>query len=1168
MTASPVGTTTDFPGLIAALRSERDAALSEKAALAEELATRDAALAQRNSEFGERIDHQAATLDVLRAMSASPGDAQSVFDLIVRRATELCNVPSATLFEYDGELVHIRSDYHSETILASSALAAYMQLFPMRPARGSISCRAILDRQIIHIRDLRLDHELAGFARELGHRSQVSVPLMRDDLAIGVITIGALAPGGFSDSQIELLKTFAEQAVIAIRSAETYRALQTRTSDLQESLEYQTATSDVLKVISRSTFDLHPVLATLLKTAARLCDADTAGMTSREGDTYRVVATFSNAPAFDTFIRGQSFTANRASVTGRTALAGHIIHIADLTADPEYAVTEAVTLGGVRTLLGVPLLRESEVAGVIILGRFRVEPFTDGQIELVSTFADQAVIAIENTRLITEQREALEQQTATAELLQVINASAGDLERVFDTILEKAVRLCESSFGVLVTYDGECFHTAAMREVAPGLADAIREPVRPSPGMAYDQIAQGADIVHIADITGDDVYRSGNRIRRALADQGGARTALFVALRRDEALFGAFVIYRKQVRPFSDRQIALLQNFAAQAVIAMENARLMTEQREALDQQTATAEVLQVINASPGELTLVFDAMLEKAMRLCAAACGGLFTYDGERFQTVAARGVPAAMAEFREKNPPTVQLGGHVKRLLETQRPVQVLDWTEEKTYRSGDLDARAIVDLGGARTNILVPLLKEEGVIGFFGLYRQEVQAFTDKQIALLENFAAQAVIAIENARLLEEIRRRQEELRVTFENMGDGVAMFDETPRLVAWNRKFQEIFDVPDALLAEQRAYADYIRYLVERGDYGSGTDVEEQVRRITENASQHRTYERTRPDGRVIEIRNNPVAGGGFVLIFSDITERKRNEVEIRAARDAAEDASSTIEAAYRELKTAQANLIQAEKMASLGQLTAGIAHEIKNPLNFVNNFSALSAELIDELREVLAPEPLGETVRTEVEDLTALLKGNLEKVVQHGQRADGIVKSMLEHSRGSLGERRMVDLNALIDEALNLAYHGARAQDQTFTITLERDFGEGIAPIEVNPQDMTRVFLNIFSNGFYAATRRARERGDAGFVPTLKVTARDAGEAVEIRVWDNGTGISADIKDKLFQPFFTTKPTGEGTGLGLSITYDIVTKAHGGSIAVDSKVGEYSEFTIRLPRNP
>ena len=317
---------------------------------------------------------------------------------------------------------------------------------------------------------------------------------------------------------------------------------------------------------------------------------------------------------------------------------------------------------------------------------------------------------------------------------------------------------------------------------------------------------------------------------------------------------------------------------------------------------------------------------------------------------------------------------------------------------------------------------------------------------------------------------------------------------------------------------------------------------------------------------MIEIRRNPVAGGGFVLIFSDISERKRNEAEVRAARDAAEEASRTIEAAFRDLKAAQANLIQAEKMASLGQLTAGIAHEIKNPLNFVNNFGSLSVELLDELKETVTPLVAGKHQRTNVEDICATLTTNLEKIVEHGKRADGIVKAMLEHSRGSSAERRMVDLNTLIDEALNLAYHGARAQDQSFNITLERDFAQGIAPIEVNPQDMTRVFLNIFSNGFYAATRRARNGADARFVPTLKVITRDVGEAVEIRVRDNGTGIPADIRDKLFQPFFTTKPTGEGTGLGLSITYDIVTKQHGGTITVDSEVDAFTEFVVTLPR--
>ena len=678
-------------------------------------------------------------------------------------------------------------------------------------------------------------------------------------------------------------------------------------------------------------------------------------------------------------------------------------------------------------------------------------------------------------------------------------------------------------------------------------------------------------VVHLLDITDDDAYRIGDPNRRAMAELAGARThCCGIAAQGQKRCSAPSSYIRQEVRPFSDKQIALLKNFAAQAVIAMENARLITEQREALEQQTATAEVLAVINASPGNLAPVFDAMLEKAMRLCGAAFGLLYTYNGELFHTVAHRGVPAALAEFRSRHPPSARPGGSAAPLIETMRPVHILDMMEQEFYRAGDAINRATVDLGGARTTLTVPLLKDDALLGVISIYRQEVRAFSAKQIALLESFAAQAVIAIENARLLDEIRQRQEELRVTFENMGDGVAMFDETQHLVAWNRKFQDILDVPDEALAARPTFVEYIRYLTERGEFGQGAEQEEQVRRIQATRGRATVFERTRPNGRVIEVRQNPVPGGGFVLIYADITERKRNEAEIRAARDAAEEASRTIEAAYRELKTAQANLIQAEKMASLGQLTAGIAHEIKNPLNFVNNFAALSVDLLSELKETAAPgfAALTEKQRAEVEEVSVMLTSNLEKITEHGKRADGIVKAMLEHSRGSSGERRMVDLNALIDEALNLAYHGARAQDQSFNITLERDFGEGIAPIEVNPQDITRVFLNLFANGFYAVTRRARSGGDAGFVPTLKVTTRDAGEAVEIRVRDNGTGIPADIRDKLFQPFFTTKPTGEGTGLGLSITYDIVTQQHGGSIAVDSKVGEYSEFTIRLPRKP
>jgi PAS domain S-box-containing protein len=958
-----------------------------------------------------------------------------------------------------------------------------------------------------------------------------------------------------------LLKAFSEQAVIAIGSAETHRALQTRTGDLQESLEYQTATSDVLKVISRSAFDLQPVLDTLAKTAARLCDAEQALIARIEGGSMWLTASVGFPPEYEADRRSQGrmpVNPDAPMVIDRAAVEKRPVHIDDAAAVPGYT-DAAIRLGKQRTSLGVPMLSQGEVIGVIVLARQRVEPFTDRQIELVSTFADQAVIAIENTRLITEQKEALEQQTATAEVLQVINASPGNLVPVFDAIVEKAHRICNFDIGSLVTYDGTFFRAAATRGYGD-LAKAIAEtPNRPL--TVQRALLRGDQFVHIPDLQAYPVDPDDTTTPTFVA-ASGFRAGLMVPLRKDDTLLGFLTGWRKVAGPFSDKQIALLQNFAAQAVIAIENTRLLAEQREALEQQTATTEVLQVINASPGDLGAVFDAMLEKALTLCGAEHGSLGTYDGDYFRAVASRGYPAAVLE-------TLQGGFHglenpvTRPLFDGARFVQIPDL--------GEIDhpiPKAIAARGGFRTVLFIPLRKDGKLLGHIFASRQEVRQFAEKEITLLENFAAQAVIAMENARLLDEIRQRQAELRVTFENMGDGVAMFDETSSLVAWNRKFQDILDLPDGVLAERLTFPNYIRYLTVRGEYGAEADPEEQIRRLTGQAGEVRAYERTRPDGRVIEIRRNPVAGGGFVLIFSDITERKQSEAEIRAARDTAEEASRTIEAAFRDLKAAQANLIQAEKMASLGQLTAGIAHEIKNPLNFVNNFSALSAELIDELREVLTAQPLGATVRREVDDLTALLKGNLEKVVQHGQRADGIVKAMLEHSRGSSAERRMVDLNVLVDEALNLAYHGARAQDQSFNITLEREFGEAIASIEVNPQDITRVFLNIFSNGFYAATRRARNGGDAVFTPTLKVTTRDAGEAVEIRVRDNGIGIPANIRDKLFQPFFTTKPTGEGTGLGLSITYDIVTQQHGGDIAVDSKVGDYSEFRIRLPRKP
>ena len=660
--------------------------------------------------------------------------------------------------------------------------------------------------------------------------------------------------------------------------------------------------------------------------------------------------------------------------------------------------------------------------------------FNDMAGRLEESYADLEKKVDDRTK---ELSESLEQQTATAEVLQVISSSPGALQPVFDAMLESATRICGAEFGVLYRYDGDAFHVAAMRNVPPAYAEYLhRGPTRQGPSGGLTRLAVDKETLRFLDLSQDQAYVDRDPARVALVEIGGARSGLAVPMLNEDNLVGAIVIYRQHVRAFSDKQVQLVTNFAAQAVIAIENVRLLSELRESLEQQTATSEVLHVISSSPGELKPVFEAMLANALRLCQAHMGLMVLAEDGIFRPIADRGVPPDFAEFLRKLPPfKPPPGTSTYRMMQEKRTIQVPDAAATPAYRDGVMLLKAFVDLGRARTSLFVPMIKEGEVVGAFQIYRPDVRVFTDKQIAVVESFASQAVIAIENARLLN------------------------------------------------------------------------------------------------------------------------------EIRTARDAAERALG-------DLRTAQASLVQSEKMASLGQLTAGIAHEIKNPLNFVNNFAKLSVELLDELKEIAVPglAALDPGKREEAEELVTMLTGNLDKIGEHGRRADGIVKSMLAHSRGGSGDRQTVSINALIDESLNLAYHGVRAQDKDFNVTLERDFDPSLRPIEVVPQDITRVFLNLFGNGFYAVRQR-QKRSNGVYKPVVKVTTRDEGGTVAIRIRDNGIGIPSDVKRKMFEPFFTTKPTGEGTGLGLSISYDIVTQQHGGSISVDSQVDDFTEFTIHLPRD-
>src|SRR5262245_28751064 len=638
---------------------------------------------------------------------------------------------------------------------APPAWAEKRSLEPVfRPGPNNRLALAAKTKQVQHVADLTADNAYlegdpaaVAIADIAGARTLLVVPMLKDELMIGALGIYREEVRPFSDKQIALLTNFAAQAVIAI---ENTRLL----NELRQSLEQQTATSEVLQVISSSPGTLQPVFEAMLEHATRICEATFGSMLLREGNMFRRVA-LHNAPQHYAEHSQKTPLFGASQTLIRLLEAKQAAQVADMAvAEPASPIAR---LGRARTLLNVPMIKENEVIGVIGIYRQEVRPFTEKQIELVTNFAAQAVIAIENTRLLNELRESLQQQTATADVLKIISSSPSDLQPVFEAMLGNATRICQSKFGVLWLAQDDGFRPAAIHNLPPALTVERRrnQVMKPVPEDPLGQLAAEKQILHILDCQTVAAYQNGFGPFVALVDDGGARTLLVVPLLREEELLGAFAIFRQEVRPFTDKQIELVTSFAAQAVIAIENARLLNELRESLQQQTATADVLKVISRSAFDLQPVFKTVAESSVKLCGADKAFIFRYDGEMLRMVASYNSPPEFVEWVAQHP--IRPGRHsgsARAALEL-RTIHSPDVRADPEYTYG---AKSVEDI---RTILGVPILKGKQLLGVIMIYRLEVNPFSEKQIALVETFADQAAIAIENVRLFDEVQARTEEL-----------------------------------------------------------------------------------------------------------------------------------------------------------------------------------------------------------------------------------------------------------------------------------------------------------------------------------------------------------------------------------------------------------------------
>jgi len=1126
--------------------------------LKKQLGARTRELAEARGHLSGALEQQAATSEVLRVISASLAAIQPVLDVIVRNAARLCEAEYVDLLLRDGDVLKLAASHGSLPTAAET-----------RPIRRTlVSGRVIMDGRPLHISDLQAElDEFPDVPRRPGItiRTLLCVPLMREGVAIGVLQIRRTEVRPFTDKQISLVQTFATQAVIAI---ENTRLL----NELRESLQQQTSTADMLKVISRSTFDLKAVLDTLTESAARLCEADIANIWRPSGSVYRLAASYQTTPENKEYLENLSIEPGRGSCVGRTLLEGRIVHIHDIVEDREYALSHAT---GYRTMLGVPLLREGTPIGVIALVRTKVQPFTEKQIELVTTFADQAVIAIQNVRLFDEVQartrevsESLEQQTASSEVLQVISSSPGELKPVFDAMLRNAVRICGAKYGMLSLCKGEEARSVAMYGVEPALVEKLQGKLRrPGPNTASGRLMRTKTAVHIADVRTEPGFfdTPPGFAGPQLAMHAGARTLLAVPMLKESELVGYIIIYRQETEPFTEKHIELVTNFAAQAVIAIENTRLLNELRESLQQQTATADVLKVISRSAFDLQVVLDTLTESAARLSRADRAAIRLAKDGTYHHVASYGFTPEQKEYMKEHALKPDRGSVAGRVVLEGKAVHIVD-------TKADPEIRLTVGSGFAnvRTVLGVPMLRESTPTGVLVLTRSTVEPFTEKQIELVTTFADQAVIAIENVRLFDEVQARTEELSESLRQQTATAdvlktisrSTFDLKTVLQTLVESAARLCDADKATITRKRGNAfyrseaygfspEFIEYVkdipieLERGTAHGRALLERKVIHIHDVLTDPEyTWAKAQELGKfrtmlAVPMLREGVPIGVLGLTRSDVLPFTEKQIELVSTF--ADQAAIAIENVrlFDEIQDKSRQLELASEHKS--QFLASMSHELRTPLNAIIGLTEMMVTNAPRFGTEKALEPL-------------------RRVNAAGTHLLSLINEILDLSKIEAGKLELnpepVNLSRLIDEVVGTAGQLAEKNQNRLVVEAQQNVGA----LTAGSLRLKQILLNLLSN----ACKFTKE----GEVALRMRKVADGREWVELAVADTGIGMTAEQQAKLFQDFtqadsLTARRYG-GTGLGLAISRKLA-RMMGGDVTVASEPGKGSVFTVRLP---